>query len=154
MLWKLVLTLTLVPLAELYVLLKLSEATGFPFTVAIILGTGVLGAVVARLEGLRVLANINAELARGRIPGDGLMDGAMVLVAAALLVTPGLLTDTVGFLLLLPQSRRLGREWMKRWLKRKMEEGQVTFYRRMGFGPIRKEPPPGSPPLEDEDEWQ
>jgi len=151
MLWKLILLLTAVPIAELYLLVKLSEWTGFGVTLLVIFGTGLVGAALARREGLRVIRNIQREVARGRIPADGLLDGAMVLVAAALLLTPGLLTDAVGFLLLIPPSRAATRRFLKRWIKRKIARGQVHFHKSMGFGPIRDEPPPGTPPTEDAD---
>ena len=151
MLWKLILLLTIVPLVELYLLVKLTDATGsFWVTVVVIVGTGVVGAFLAKLEGLRVLKKIQHEMAELRLPGDSLLDGAMILVAAALLVTPGLLTDTVGFLLLLPPSRAVARGQIKRWLKRKIQPGQVHFHRSMGFGPISEEPPPGPPPEDEE----
>ena len=150
MLWKLLLLLTVVPIIELVLLIKLSRLTGILFTVLVIVGTGVVGAFLARREGLRALRRIGEEMSRGELPADGLLDGAMILVAGALLVTPGLLTDAVGFLLLLPPGRALLRKALKVWIRRKIEAGQVDFYSHMGFRPIRDEPPPGSPPLEDE----
>ena len=142
MLWKLILLLTIVPLVELYLLVELTEATSFSVTVLVILGTGVLGAFLAKMEGLRVLRRIQQEMAELRLPADSLLDGAMILVAAALLVTPGLLTDGVGFLLLLPPTRAVARGVIKRWIKRKIQLGQVHFHQQMGFGPISDEPPP------------
>ena len=151
MLWKLILLLTAVPIVELCLLVKLSEWTSLSLTLLVILGTGVVGAILARAEGLRVLRNIQREIAKGKLPADGLLDGAMVLVAAALLLTPGLLTDAVGLLLLFPPSRSVARRMLKRWIKRKIETGRVRLYRSMGFGPTRDEPPPGAPPLEGKD---
>ena len=150
MLWKLVLLLTVVPIIELVLLIKLSHLTGILFTVLVIVGTGVVGAFLARREGLRALRRIGEEMSRGELPADGLLDGAMILVAGALLVTPGLLTDSVGFLLLLPPGRAMLRKALKAWIRRKIETGQVDFYSHMGFRPISDEPPPGSPPIEDE----
>ncbi len=151
MLWKLILLLTVVPLVELYLLFKLSDWTGFLVTVLVIVGTGIVGAALARMEGLRVLGTIQRDLADGRLPADGLLDGGLILLAAALLVTPGLLTDTVGFLLLLPPTRVVARRMLKGWIKRKIEQGQVHFYKSMGFGPMRDQPPRGAPPVEDEE---
>ena len=149
MLWKLILLLTAVPIAELYLLVRLSDWTSFGVTLLVIFGTGLVGAALARQQGLRVVRNIRREVELGSIPADGLLDGAMVLVAAALLLTPGLLTDAAGFLLLIPPSRAAARRFLKRWIKRKIERGQVHFHKSMGFGPIRDEPPPGAPLLED-----
>ena len=151
MLWKLILLLTVVPIVEFWVLMELKDWTSFSFTVLVVLGTGVVGAILARMEGLRTLRRIRDELGEGRIPGDSLLDGAMILVAGALLVTPGVLTDAAGFLLLAPPSRSLLRRALKHWIKGKMDGGEVFFHKRMGFGPISQEPPPGSPPMEGED---
>ena len=152
MLWKLILLLTIVPLIELYLLVRLTQATSFGVTVLVILGTGVVGAILAKMEGLRVLRRIREDMQGGSLPADGLIDGAMILVAGALLVTPGLLTDTVGFLLLLPPSRTVLRRLIKQWIKRKIEEGQVVMYRQMGFGPIQDDSPPAPTDVQNEPE--
>ncbi len=151
MLWKLVLLLTLVPLVELLLLVRLTQLWGsFWLTVGIILGTGLLGAVLARREGLRVIGRVRDRLAHGELPADALLDGLLVLVAAALLITPGLLTDAVGFLLLIPPTRSLARALVKRWARRKIEAGTLSVYDAGSFGPIQETPPPGAPPLEDD----
>ncbi len=153
MLWKLIILLTLVPLVELLLLLRLTALWGsFSLTVAIIVATGVLGAALARREGLRVLTRMREQVARGELPGDSLLDGVMILLAAALLITPGLITDAVGFLLLAPSSRSVLRELLKRWIRRQIEAGNVAMYGSTGFGPIEDEPPPGMPPLEDDED--
>jgi len=151
MLFKLIILLTVVPLVELLLLVRLTEATSFLLTVCVVLGTGVLGAALARLEGLRVLGRMQEQMRRGVLPADSLFDGVLILLAAALLVTPGLLTDACGFLLLIPPTRRLLRRAAKAWVMRRMAAGQVEFFRAGGFGPIHDEPPPGAPPLEDEE---
>jgi len=151
MLWKLMLVLTVVPLLELYLLVRLSEWTSFWFTVLVILGTGAVGAVIARMQGLMVLRRMQWELSEGRVPTGSILDGVMILVAAALLVTPGLLTDTVGFVLLAPPGRAFLRKLLRRWLKRQIDRGRVRFFTHMGFGPFSDEPPPAYPPLDDED---
>ncbi len=152
MLWKLLLLLTLVPIAELYLLLKLTDWTDIKVTLLVILGTGVMGAILARAEGLRVVRKMQRQVAGGEIPANSLLDGVLILVAGALLLTPGILTDAAGFVLLLPPSRALIRNAIKRWFKRKVERGQVTVFRRMGFGSIREKPPPGAPPTEDDED--
>jgi UPF0716 protein FxsA len=153
MLFRLILLLTLVPLLELYLLLRLTQLWGsFMLTVALIVGTGLLGAVLARLEGLRVVARMREQVRRGEMPADSLVDGVMILVSAALLVTPGLITDVVGFLLLIPYTRALIRGMVKEWLRRRVAEGEAAVFGSTDFGPIREEPPEGYPPLEDQDE--
>jgi UPF0716 protein FxsA len=152
MLLKLILLLTVTPLVELYLLMRLAQLTGVAATILIVLSTGVLGGILARAEVVRVLARIQEDLRAQRMPGNSLIEGAMILVAGALLVTPGIITDAVGFLILLPPTRVLLRDVLKYWLKKKIDEGKVDVYKRAGFGPIRDDPPPGSPPLENEDE--
>lgn len=152
MLFKLILLLTVVPLTELLLLVKLTQWTGsFLLTVGIVLATGVVGAVLARAEGLRVVRNMQQEVQQGRMPTERILDGVMILVAGALLVTPGLMTDTVGFLLLIPFTRAAFRKAVKRWVRRKMESGEFRVSGSGRWRPIRKEPPPDSPPMEDED---
>lgn len=155
MLLKLILLLTIVPLVELYVLLRLTVLWGsITLTLGLIVGTGILGATLARLEGLRVIRNMQEKLEKGELPADNLLDGIMILVAAALLVTPGLITDTVGFLLLIPFTRKPIRQVVKGWIRRKMEEGEWGAYQShqsLEYRPLEEEPPAGYPPLEDED---
>ncbi len=149
---KLVLLLTVVPIVELYLLLKLTQLWGsIALTLGLIIGTGILGAALARLEGLRVIHSMQEKLERGELPADSLMDGIMVLVAAALLLTPGLITDAVGFLLLVPFTRAPIRRAVKAWIRRKMESGEWVTYQSVEFRPLEEEPPEGYPPLEDED---
>ena len=152
MLLRLILLMTIVPLAELLLLLRLAGIWGFTTTVAVVLGTGLAGAALARAQGLKVLANIRARLQRGELPADDLLDGMMILVAAALLVTPGVMTDAAGLLLLVPAARAVGRKLLKRWLAARMVSGQAFVYREVEYRPIDEEPPPGSPPLEGPDE--
>lgn len=151
MLLKLIILLTVVPFVELYLLVKLTEWWGsFWLTVALIVGTGIVGGVLARHEGLRVLSRIRASLGRGEIPTDALLDGLLILIAGAFLITPGVITDGLGLLLLVAPSRALARGVLKRWISRRMREGEVTFFGARGFRPVQDEPPPGAPPLEDE----
>ncbi|WP_437746373.1 FxsA family protein [Sorangium sp. So ce1504] len=103
---KLILLFTALPILELWLLLSIGDVIGFWPTVAIALGTAVLGAALAKREGLKVLASWRGAMAAGRVPDEGLTGGLFVLLGAALLVTPGVLTDVAGLLLLLPPVRR------------------------------------------------
>ena len=95
------------PIAEIYVLLTAAEAFGvFPVILAC-LGTAFLGGFLIRLQGLRALYAARADLETGRLPVDSAVDGALLVVAAPFLMTPGFITDSVGFLLLIPLVRRL-----------------------------------------------
>lgn len=106
MLIRLILLLTVVPFVELAILLRLAQAITWRSTLLIVIVTGVVGAWLARREGLRTLRNIQADMAAGRPPTQSLVEGVMILVAGVVLVTPGILTDMVGFALLVPPIRR------------------------------------------------
>lgn len=118
------------PVVELGLLLKVGEWIGLGNTIALIVLTGVVGASLARREGVRVLANIQRDLAEGRMPAPYILDGLMILVAGVLLVTPGLMTDVTGFLLLVPVTRRVVKEWLRRMLERRLRQGtmKVTYW--------------------------
>ena len=105
-----------VPLLELALLLGLARLTSPWVTLGTVLVTGVVGGWLARREGLRTLARFRADTAAGRLPADPLLDGAMVLVAGAFLLTPGILTDAAGFALLIPGVRRAVRSGLKGYL--------------------------------------
>ncbi len=107
----------LVPLLELYILLRVGEAVGFLPALGIVVLTGVLGAWLARHEGLRTARAMREELDAGHMPADRLMDAALIFVAGILLLTPGILTDISGFLLLAPPVRKIIRRRIKEALR-------------------------------------
>ena len=121
----------IMPIIELAVLLKLNEYAGLVNTIAIVIITGFVGAFLARAQGIMVLAQIRRDLAEGRMPAPRLMDGVMILIAGVLLITPGLITDTVGFLLLIPVVRSTIRAWLRRKLEEKLRDGtaNITFWK-------------------------
>lgn len=114
MLFRLLLLLTIVPLTELFLLLWISRRTNIWFTMGLVLATGVVGAFLARMEGWRTVRRMESELRAGRMPGDALVDALLILVAGALLLTPGVLTDALGFALLVAPFRRLIKKRLKR----------------------------------------
>ncbi len=103
---KLFLLFTITPFVELYLLMKLAEMTSAGTAIAIVLITGAIGAYLAKGEGVAVYRAIQADLSYGRVPTDQLLHGLCVLIGGLLLVTPGLITDVVGFSLILPVTRR------------------------------------------------
>ncbi len=106
---RLLLCFTVVPLVELFLLVKLGTVIGIGATVLIVICTGVLGAWLARWQGLGVLRRLTEDVNEGRLPADALIDGLLILIAGAVLLTPGLITDALGFLLLVPQGRAVVR---------------------------------------------
>lgn len=104
--WLAVLFLV-VPLLELWLLLRLGSFLGVTATVALVVATALVGAALAKREGLRVLRDWRSAMAEMRLPEEGITSGLLVLVGAVLLVTPGVLTDIAGLLLLFPATRRV-----------------------------------------------
>lgn len=124
---RLLLLFTVIPLVELYLLIRIGQLIGAFPTIAIVLVTGVAGASLARQQGARVWLEIQQEMQIGRIPADRLIDGLLLLVAGAVLITPGILTDLLGFAILIPLSRGPIRRWVKERLRRMMDRGDVHF---------------------------
>ena len=116
---------TLVPLLELYLLIRLGTYVGAVDTIAIVIGTGVAGGLLAKSQGLAVLDRMRAELNQGRLPAESLFDGLLILIAGAMLITPGLLTDGLGLLLLIPWSRQAFKSWLKKKIQEKISEGEI-----------------------------
>jgi UPF0716 protein FxsA len=133
---RLALLFVVVPLIELVLLIQLGQVVGLWPTLGLVVTTGLLGAAMARAEGLRVFYRFQAELASGKLPGQALLDGIAVLVGGAFLLTPGVLTDLVGFSLLFPVSRR----WIQKGIRRRLEGGlargtiRVVTMGQGGFG--------------------
>ena len=126
-----------VPLLELFILIRLGGAIGLVPTLTLCVLTGFAGAWLTRREGLRALWSFQARLAKGGLPGRSLMDGLCILVGGALLLTPGLLTDLLGFALLFPWSRRWIQMRMQRQIERKLADGSLrvtTFGAHPGAG--------------------
>jgi len=117
MFFRLLLLLILVPLLELFLLLELAHYTSPLLAFLTVIITGVVGSVLAHHQGLQTVRKIQDELSSGRMPTSALMDGALILVAGALLLTPGLLTDAVGVSLLIPPARKWYRRAMTRWFR-------------------------------------
>jgi UPF0716 protein FxsA len=106
-----------VPMVEMVLLIQLGQLVGLWPTLALIVVTGMLGAALARREGLRVWRDVQREMQAGRMPTASLVDGLLILVAGAVLLTPGLLTDAVGFFLLIPGGRRVVRRFVSSRLR-------------------------------------
>lgn len=113
---KLIGLLLLIPLLDALFLVVLTASLGWQLVVLLVVLTALLGLFLARLEGRHTLAKIQRKAASGEPPTNELMDGALLLVAGAFLLTPGLVTDAIGFLLLLPPTRYPIRVALKKWV--------------------------------------
>jgi UPF0716 protein FxsA len=109
-----------VPLAELYVIIKVGEAIGLVPTLALLLADSVLGSMLLRHQGRAVWRRFNEALGAGRMPHREVMDGVLVIFGGAFLITPGFLTDVVGLVLLFPPTRTLVRRLLVRRLGRRV----------------------------------
>lgn len=109
-----------VPLVELALLIWVGGRLGLGATIALVVVTGILGASLARSQGLATLARFQARLGAGELPHEDLLDGILILIAGAVLLTPGLITDAAGFLLLVPPARAGIRRWLGARLRRRL----------------------------------
>ena len=114
---KLFLAFTLIPLVELYLLIQIGTAVGVMNTLILVIFTGAAGAYLARLQGLQTMYKVRARLQQGEMPADDLLDALIIFIAGIVLLTPGLLTDLAGLLLLFPATRF----WFKKRLQQKLK---------------------------------
>jgi UPF0716 protein FxsA len=119
MFYFLFLIFALIPVVEIAILIKVGSYIGATNTIAIVIATAVIGALLVKMEGISVLFQIRSKFSQGVLPGAELIEGAMVLVAGALLVTPGFTTDLVGFLLVFPWTRKYIRRLIVRFIERR-----------------------------------
>jgi UPF0716 protein FxsA len=115
---KLFLAFTLVPFIEIYLLIKIGAQVGAFNTILIVILTGLLGAYLARLEGIKTMTKVRDSLNRGDLPAEEMLDATLIFVAGVVLLTPGFITDLTGLALLVPKARY----WFKRRLRKKFDE--------------------------------
>ncbi len=116
---KLLILFILVPVAELGLFMTLGAALGFPRTIVIIILTAILGAALTRSQGRKAMEKFQQATGQGRMPAREALEGVMILLAGAVLITPGFLTDAVGFLLLVPPVRSVVAGYLGERLKGK-----------------------------------
>ncbi len=122
---RLLLLFVLVPLTEMLLLIEIGRRIGTLATLGLIFFTGVLGAWLARRQGLAVLEQVRAETRAGQVPAGPLIDGVLILIAGAVLITPGILTDVFGFLCLVPAVRAVFKKWLRERFERAVTRGEV-----------------------------
>ncbi len=122
MLLKLFLAFTIIPIIEIYLLIEIGSIFGALTAVILVILTGFLGAFLARMQGLQTFFRIQESLREGRMPSGDLLDALLIVIAGLVLLTPGFLTDSVGFLLLIPATRNS----IKYWLRRQIELRYVS----------------------------
>lgn len=117
-----------IPLVEILILIKLGEVMGFWNTIFLVIGTGIVGAYLAKLHGLTIWYQIQQDLQMGHMPTDKLMDGLLVLVGGIVLLTPGLLTDILGLALLFPLTRTIFKQWLKERFTTMAQNQENSFF--------------------------
>ena len=125
---------TVVPVVELWLLIRIGGVIGAIPTIAGVLLMGAIGASLAKSQGRRVLREWQAAIGEGRLPTEGILEGALVLVGGVLLITPGVLTDVVGFALLIPPTRKLVARLVRWKLQQMIATGSIRVATFQGFG--------------------
>lgn len=129
MIGRLLLLFILLPAADLALLLYIGTRVGLYSTLLIIVVTGFSGAILYRTQSWYTIQRTRQAVQNGQIPDNEIIDGVFILAGAALLVTPGLITDFLGFMALLPVTRNWLKGRAKRWLRNKMDNGTITVQR-------------------------
>ena len=124
---KLLILFLIVPATELYILIEVGKKIGGLTTIGIIVLTGIIGAYLVKGQGFMILRQIQNDLNEGIMPGDSLVQGIIILAGGILLLTPGFVTDIVGFILLIPVSRNIVKKYLLKWLKGKIKEGNFYY---------------------------
>ena len=111
---RLLLLFIAVPTIELILLIEIGQRVGSFATIGLIIGTGIIGAALAKQQGVNTLARLRKDLNNNQLPAEPIVDGLIILLAATVLITPGVITDLVGFLCLVPRFRGLLKNHLKR----------------------------------------
>ena len=127
MLFALIFVVT--PLVELAILIYLGTIIGALYTILIVVITGLLGAFLARRQGLATLTRIRNSTEQGVLPSGELFQAVLILIGGLLLLTPGLITDLVGFAMLIPQTRNVVTRWLRNLIQRKIERKETLYWR-------------------------
>jgi UPF0716 protein FxsA len=118
MLLKFFLAFTLIPFFEIYLLIKIGYYIGAFNTILVVIVTGLLGAYLAKLQGIKTMTRVRESLNRGELPAEQMLDAVLIFVAGIVLLTPGFITDLAGIAILIPNTRF----WFKRWLRKKFDQ--------------------------------
>jgi UPF0716 protein FxsA len=127
MFFRLLILFTVIPIVELYLLVKIGQHIGTLNTIAVVILTGIAGASFAKSQGAQVINQIRQALSQGQLPSRELLEGAMVLVGAVMLITPGFLTDLFGLTLLFPLTRTFYANMAGKYFKNKFQSGQWRY---------------------------
>lgn len=129
---RLLLLFTVVPMLELLLLIHVGGIIGLFPTLLLVAGTGVLGVSIAKLQGFLVINRIKNNLNQGQIPTDNMVQGILILVGGGMLLTPGLITDVLGFSFILPFTRpaiaKLAQKYFKSYIEKNKDSASFQFH--------------------------
>jgi UPF0716 protein FxsA len=125
----LVLLFLVVPAIEIFGIAFAGNHLGWLPTLFLVIFTGVAGAWLAKKQGINVFKRAQDELSYGRLPGEAILDGICIFAGGLVLLTPGFFTDLLGFILLVPYTRKFVKWGMKKWIRKKIDEGEWRFTR-------------------------
>lgn len=121
----LALILIVVPVLEIGILLWSGNTLGLFPTILIILGTGILGAYLAKKQGLKAIRDVQLQMKNFQAPGDAMVNALFVFAGGLMLLSPGFITDIFGFLFLFSPTRQLFKPMIYKWIRSKMKKGQI-----------------------------
>lgn len=118
-----------IPAAEIGFLLLSGKTIGIFPTILLIIVSGVIGAYLAKQQGLETMRRAQEQLQYGQIPGDAILDGICVLIGGTMLLSPGFITDFFGLFLLLPPTRGLCKRLLTKFLNKRLQNGRIKIIR-------------------------
>jgi len=124
----LILCFTVIPVFEIFLLFQFSDNIGGLNTILLVIMTGVVGATLARQQGYRVMAEVQAKMQDGQLPASDLVQGVLIFCGGLLLLTPGFVTDALGLALVLPGTRHIFAGFLLRYFKQKVQTDSFHVY--------------------------
>lgn len=124
----LLLLLIVIPTLEIFVLILFGDIFGAPLTILLLILTGIIGAVLAKTQGLYAIRKAQEQLSQGQIPSGILLDGICILIGGIALLAPGFITDFFGLLLLIPFTRKFVKHLLSKWFDKMIRSGNVIYF--------------------------
>ena len=137
---KLLALFLLIPIIELFIMFKIGKVIGLEITILIIIITAIIGAKLTKVQGAKAIKNARSEIKGGKLPHKEVMDGIMIIIAGAFLLTPGFVTDIVGFSLLLPTLRSNYQKLLLAFIKTKILFAQSPINKQKKEGKSNDDP--------------
>ncbi len=129
MFFKVFAAFVVLPVLEIYILLKMGGYMGAAWTIFLVIATAFLGAWLAKLEGARTMYQLRLNLQQGIPPTDDILNAFLIFAAGLVFLTPGFITDFMGLLVLIPASRKVIKAWLERKIDQWMRQGDVYIIR-------------------------